>query len=436
MSRKQWTSAECKRVIDKCSAQNYKRYDLVAKKSKGAYIWDPEGNKILDLLSGYSAVLTHRWMLIIRVLVRFLLSPSQCLDLVSNTIYSVPYAKFCEAITRFTGFARVLAKSDGGAIDESALTALFLLAEERGIKDPKVVLLEHYFHGRGRSFATNAEFDEDQYKGKGPKSPGIIVVPYEICDIVKALARTDVIGIILEVHQGEGGPFFNDGRYRNIIKAARKYKKYVINDGIQDSLYRCGYKMAFEEYSDKSDQYRPDAVLLGKALGGGIVPISALVGTEEFMRVFKPGTDGATFSGSALQCVVATTVIEHLEKNGEEIGKRSMEIGQRFADNLADIPFVDVEHRGSLIGLRIHGLTSADALCNKLLSGYYGQRIFIKHGHVYDDPRYGRVAHVRISPPILAITDAMIDEACKTIRTALLEISAKIAAAESWPIAA
>ncbi|MBI5004240.1 aminotransferase class III-fold pyridoxal phosphate-dependent enzyme [Candidatus Kaiserbacteria bacterium] len=434
--KRRWTSAESRRVTDKHSAQNYNRYPAVAVASKGAYFWDPEGNKILDLLSGYSAVLTHSWKFVIFALVRFLLNPRCCLDLVSNVIYSVPYAMFCEAITRFTEFDRVLAKSDGGSATESAATALFLHAERRGIKKPKVVLIENYFHGRGRSFTTNARFDVDQYKGKGPRSRGFIVVPRTIKAIRSVLARDDVIGIILEMHRGEGGPLFDHGEYREIIQIARTLGKYVVLDGIQDCFYRCGDRLSFQEYDTEEHIYRPDAVVLGKALGGGLLPISALVGTDEFMSVFAPGTDGATFSGSPLQCVVATAVIEYLEKHGDAIGKRSKEIGRRFAENLKDIPHVDVEYRGSLIGLRIRGITSAESLCRRLLAGEYGQRIFMKHGHVYDDPHYGRIAHVRISPPILAITDEMIDEACRAIRVALLEISAKIDAAQSWPIAA
>lgn len=433
---KKWASAKCQRVIDRHSAQNYRRYPFVAKWAWGAYIWDPEGNKILDLLSGYSAVLTHSWRIVIFVLVWFLLHPRRCLDLVSNAIYSVPYAMFCEAITRFTGFDRVLAKSDGGSAAESAVNALFLLAERRGIKKPKIVLFENFFHGRGRSFTTNARFDPDQYKGKGPRSKGFIVVPRTIKAIRSVLARDDVIGIMLETHRGEGGPIFDQGEYREIHRLARMHNKYIVIDDVQGAFYRCGYKMTFEEFATEQHHYRPDAVVLGKALGGGLLPISALVGTDDFMSAFTPGSEGATFSGSSLQCIVAVAVLEYLEQHGESIGKRAKEIGARFASNLADIPFVEIEHRGALIALKIHGLQSTEPLCLRLVSGEYGKRIFMKHGHVYPDRQYGTVAYVRIAPPILAITNDMIDEACMAIRTALLEISTKIAAAEALPIAA
>ena len=186
-------------------------------------------------------------------------------------------------------------------------------------------------------------------------------------------------------------------------EAAREHNIPIAVDEVQTGFYRCGHLWAWQESGLK---YRPDAMVLGKALGGGIMPVSALVGTEEFMSVFTPGSHGSTFGGFAPACAVACSVIDYVREH-PEMGARANEIGARFAKNLAGIPNVSVRNRGALIALQIEGISTTEPLCLEMLLGEHDPRVFMKHGHVY-----GNTAYVRIAPPILAIENSMIDEAC------------------------
>ena len=174
--------------------------------------------------------------------------------------------------------------------------------------------------------------------------------------------------------------------------------------------------MAFQEFGPN---YRPDAITVGKALSGGLIAIAALVGTNDFMQVFTPGCDGSTFGGYPPACAVAVAVMEYLEEH--PLGARAREIGQRFAGHLAGIPRVTITYRGALMAIEIRGLSSPKPLCRSVLSDPYKKRVIMKPGHVYTDPHTNIPrSFIRIAPPILAITDEMIDEACvHTIRPAL-----------------
>lgn len=395
--------------INKYSAHNYAPYPFVADRASGAWIYDQEGNGVLDLLSGYSSILSHNWDV-----------PRSALakergrfgaDLVSRGVYSVQYAEFVEKLATTTGFDKVLPASDGRSSTEPVIDVCAMHAHRRGIEKPEVITFKHYFHGRARTFSTNATFDVTQSGGKGMPISGIRVVEHDVMAVERAISK-NTIGVLMEVHRGEGGPLFDDGTYKKVHELARELGLFIIVDEIQTGLGRCGYLMSWQEFGEK---YRPDAVVLGKALGGGEIPVSALVGTDSFMSVLTPGTHGSTFGGYPRACVVASAVLDYFRKY-PEVFQRANEIGARFSKNLSGIPDVEVDHRGALIALMIEGVPSAAPLCVEMLCGNYRPNVFMKHGHV----RSG-VAYVRVSPPILAISDKEIDDACEnTIRPVLL----------------
>lgn len=398
-------------VIDKYSARNYAPYTFVVKKTEGPWLIDSDGNKALDFLSAYSAVLTHRNKAVIDAVKKEMEEGS---DLVSRAVYSERFADFASLLTKLTGYDRVLPKSDGGSVTDTAITAMFMHAHKRGIEKPEVILTEDYFHGRPIVYATNARFDPDQYLGKGPAVPGIVVVKDDP-EAIKAAINKNTIGIFIETHKGEGGPLFSTKEhFMAIRKLANENDLFFGADEIQTGLGRCGHFMAWQEYGEEA---RPDFVTLGKALGGGIIPVSAIVGTEKFMSAFTPGSEGSTFGGYPIACAAACASLNYIVEN--DIPGKSIELGNYFVEKLQGIPNVSVENRGLLIRLEIKGVKSAKPVCQEMLLGDREPRVFMKHGH-YDEAK--DTAYARIAPPPGAMTKELIDKAVEnTIKPVLLE---------------
>ena len=395
--------------IEKYSAHNYAPYEFVVHKAKGAWLYDPEGNAALDLLSAYSSIpVRHNWDVPIQALTdAYEFSGA---DHTSRGIYSVQYGEFVEKLALLTGFARVLPASDGRSSTEPVIDVCMMHASQRGIENPEVIVFKNYFHGRARTFSTNAAFDLGQSAGKGAAIPGLRVVEHS-AEAVRQAINKNTVAIFMEIHRGEGGPLFDDGTYVEVHELAREYGLFIIVDDVQAGLYRCGYLLSYREFGEA---YRPDAVVLGKALGGGEIPVSALVGTEEFMSVLTPGTHGSTFGGYPRASVVASAVLDYFRDHAE-IGGRMKAIGARFVKNLSGIPNVDVENRGALIALKVRGIPSTEPLCKEMLCGEWDPNVFMKHGH-----RHEGWAYTRISPPG-CITNEEIDKACaNTIRPVLL----------------
>lgn len=396
-------SAELIKQTDKYSAKNYPAYPFVANKAKGAWIYDIDGNKALDFLSSYSAILKHRHEGVVKAVIDEMISGS---DLVSRAIYSKPFAEFSEAITEFTGYDRVMPKSDGGSITDTAMKGLFMHAKRKDKKLANVILTEDYFHGRSTIFATNALFDENQKAGIPFILPCIRVVKNDIQSIRDRI-DDHTMGVFMETHKGEGGPLFTTKEHYMAIRNLTKERGLFLGcDEIQTGLGRCGYDMAWQEFVEPGEEFgkekaRPDFITLGKALGGGIIPVSAIVGTEEFMDVFQPGTDGSTHGGYPLACVAACAVLKYLRK--EDIPRRARELGNYFVKQLKTIPEIDVEHKGALIRVEIPGVDTTKYACLEMLLGEnINPRVLMKHGHKN---------YTRIAPPIGAMTERLIDRA-------------------------
>ncbi len=388
-------------IADKYSATNYHPYPFVVERSKGPWLYDPDGNKALDFLSAYSSILSHRTKDIIQAVKKELTHGT---DLTSRAVYSAKYADFVKKIHDVLGYDRVLPKSDGGSATDSAISGLLMHGHERGIKNPEVILTENYFHGRTWIFGSNATFDPDQSFRRKPKAAGVVVVKDDIEAIANAI-NEKTVGIFIETHKGEGGPLFSTKEhYMGIHTLAKKHNIFLGCDEIQTGLGRCGYLMAWQEFGEEA---RPDFVTLGKALGGGVIPVSAVVGTEEFMRVFTPGSDGSTHGGYSLACVAACASLDYIVR--ERIPEKAKEIGNYFVEKLKNIEGVNAENRGALIRVELEGVETAKYACLEMLVGdNRNPRVFMKHGH--NDPERN-VAFTRIAPPIGAMTKRLIDKA-------------------------
>ncbi len=401
-------SAEIIKRIDENSASNYAPPPFVVEKAQGAWLFDPDGNRALDFLSAYSAILSHRHIGVIEAVENEMRHGS---DLVSRALYAARFADFVEKVAQVTGYDKVLPKSDGGSATDSAICGLLMHGYDGGIENPEIILTENYFHGRTLIFATNAYFDPDQSGRKKPKMPGAVVVKDDLESIAKAI-NNNTIGVFIETHKGEGGPLFsNKEHFLGLRKLTRDKGIFLGADEIQTGLGRCGYIMAWQEYGE---QARPDFVTLGKALGGGIIPVSAVVGTKEFMSVYTPGSDGSTFGGYPLACAAACASLDYIVK--EDIPGKAKELGDYFVSLLKQIPNINVDNRGMLIRVEIQGAKSAKYACNEMLLGKNRDpRVFMKAGHEN---------YTRIAPPPGAMTKELIDMAVeKTIAPVLSKAS-------------
>ena len=400
---------------DEYSATNYTPYPFVVERTEGPWLMDPDGNKALDFLSAYSAILTHGHQDVIRAVREEMETGS---DLVSRAIYAKRFAEFVKITADVTGYARVLPKSDGGSATDSAISGLLMHGHESGIKDPEVILTKDYFHGRTWIFASNAMFDPSQSGRRVPRAPGVVVVDDNI-DAIRSAINENTVGIFIETHKGEGGPLFSSKEhYMSIRELATEKGLFLGSDEIQTGLGRCGYIMAWQEFGEAA---RPDFVTLGKALGGGIIPVSAVVGTEDFMKIYTAGSDGSTFGGYPLACVAATASLNYIVN--EKIPQRSKELGDYFVKKLQEIPGINVENRGLLIRVEIKGVDTSKHACLEMLLGKdRDPRVFMKHGH--SDPNT-KVAYTRIAPPPGAMTKELIDLAIEKTIGPVLSQAAK-----------
>src|SRR3989339_319715 len=230
-------SKEIIKKTDKYSSNHYARYPFAPIYSKGAWLYDADGNKALDFLAGYSSILTHK---LDEAFAAYTDEYYNGTDLISGALYNKPYAEFLELITNLTGYDKVNPKSDGGTATDSAISALLNHGKPRGIKSPEAILIEQYFHGRTWIFGSNALFDDDQKYNRNPQAGGIRVVKNNLKDIEDAI-NENTVGIFMETHQGEGGPLFNSKEHFLAIRKLTKDKKIFF--GCDESTYG-GYPLA------------------------------------------------------------------------------------------------------------------------------------------------------------------------------------------------
>ncbi len=398
--------------VNSTLATNYDPYKFCVDKTSGPWMIDADENKALDFLSGYSSVLTHRNEDVIRALEKEMRYGS---DLVSRAVYTSKLAEFGELVNEATGYDRVLPKSDGGSATDSAISGLLMHGYEMGINNPEVILTENYFHGRPWIFASNAKFDSDQSFRRNPRAQGVVVVKDNVQEIAKAINK-NTVGLFIETHKGEGGPLFSTKEHYMAIRwLAKDMGLFLGCDEIQTGLGRCGYMMAWQEFGEEA---RPDFVTLGKALGGGIYPVSAVVGTEEFMRVYIPGSDGSTWGGNSLACAAACASLNYIME--KDIPGKAKELGDYLASKMEGIKGVKTEHKGLLMRIDVKGIETTKYACLEMLLGENrNPRVFMKHGH--NDPEKN-VAYTRIAPPIGAISKELINRAVKkTIKPVLID---------------
>jgi ornithine--oxo-acid transaminase len=386
-------------------AQNYKPLPVVLTRGEGVYVWDEAGKKYLDMMSAYSAV-SHGHAH--PRLVRLVREQVTRLSVVSRAFYSDKLGPFLERICTLTGQDMALPMNTGAEAVETAIKAARKWAYTvKGVASNKaeVIACSGNFHGRTIAIVTMS--DEPQYQdGFGPFPDGFRIVEYGDIGALEAAINKNTAAFLVEPIQGEGGIILPPAGY---LKAAeqlcRKYNILLLVDEIQTGLGRTGKMLASEH-----ENVKPDGLMLGKALGGGILPVSAFLARREVMQVFTPGDHGSTFGGNPLAAAVGLEALNILVE--ERLAERSAEMGDYLLAELAAIksPLIkDLRGRGLFIGIEIDAeLAEAREICEALMQ----QGVLSKETHA---------TVVRLAPPLI-ISKAEIDWAVTRIRAVLQEI--------------
>jgi ornithine--oxo-acid transaminase len=324
-------TAGLRALSDAHSAHNYHPLPVVIAEAEGAWVTDTEGRRYLDMLAAYSALnFGHRHPALVAAAQRQL----DRVTLVSRAFEHDQFGPFCAELADLAGMEMVLPMNTGAEAVETAIkTARKWGYEVKGVPADQAVIVafEGNFHGRTTtiiSFST----DEDARASYGPYTPGFRIVPYGDTTALAAAMDENVVGVLVEPIQGEAGVVVPPPGFLAAVRdLCTAHGALMIADEIQSGLGRTGATFACEQ-----EGVRPDVYLLGKALGGGIVPVSAVVSSRDILGVFRPGQHGSTFGGNPLACAVGREVITLLRTG--EYQERSAKLGAHLHDRLAALP--------------------------------------------------------------------------------------------------
>ena len=381
-------------------AHNYHPLPVVLQKGKGVYVWDVDDRRYYDFLSGYSAI--NQGHCHPRIIETFI-EQAQRLTLTSRAFHNDVLGEYEEFITKFFGYDKVLPMNTGvEAVETGLKLARRWGYEVKGVphNKAKIITCEHNFHGRTISIISFST-DESSRKDFGPFTPGFEVIPYnDIAALQAALQDSNVIGFLVEPIQGEAGVIVPDEGY--LSKAAAMCKEanvLFIADEIQTGLARTGKMLACDH-----ENVRPDILLLGKALSGGTMPVSAVLADDEIMLTIKPGDHGSTYGGNPIACKVAITALQVLVD--EKMAHNSVIQGEHFRKELLALGH---EHISVVRG---KGLFNAIVIDHPEKDTAWDICMVMKQNGLLAKPTHGD--RIRFAPPLL-ITLEQIDECINII---------------------
>ncbi|TDS07478.1 ornithine--oxo-acid transaminase [Sphingobacterium paludis] len=384
-------------------AHNYHPLPVVLTRGEGCFVWDVEGKRYFDFLSGYSAVNQgHCHPKIVDALIR----QAQRLTLTSRAFHSEQLAEYTKYVTSYFGYDKVLPMNTGVEAVETAVK----LARKWGYSKKKVpdgmakiITLEGNFHGRTVnviSFST----DDSARKGFGPFVDGYTTIPYnDLHALELALEDPNVVGFLIEPIQGEAGVVVPDDGYLSQAFALCKSKNVLfMADEIQTGLSRTGRLLACDH-----EAVRPDVLLLGKALSGGMLPVSAVLADDEVMLSISPGEHGSTYGGNPLACAVAIASLDVLKE--ENLAEHAAQLGSFFRNELAKI------NHPAIKTIRGKGLLNALVISHRDPQAAYRLCHEMMHRGLLAKPTHGD--KIRFAPPLI-ISQAQVEEAIAIIREA------------------
>lgn len=397
-----YSSQELMDMEQQYGAHNYHPLEVVITKAEGVWVEDPEGRRYMDMLSAYSAVNQgHRHPRIIKALK----DQADELTLTSRAFYSDRWPLFAKKLSELTGKDMILPMNTGAEAVETAIKTMrkwgYLV---KGVEKDKaeIIVFEDNFHGRTVTIVSFSvdPIARDNY---GPYTPGFVVVPYDDLEAVRKAVNKNTVGILVEPIQGEAGVAVpSEGFLKGLEEIARENNVLLAVDEIQTGLCRTGKTFAFQH-----EGVDPDLIIMGKALGGGVFPVSAVAADKEVLGVFQPGSHGSTFGGNPLACAVAIEALDVLID--EKMSERASELGAYFMEGLKAIKsskIKQVRGKGLLIGVV---LEESAGKARKYTTALKEKGLLCKETHDWI---------IRFAPP-LVITREEIDKALEAVRGVL-----------------
>ncbi|HZY25959.1 MAG TPA: ornithine--oxo-acid transaminase [Bacteroidales bacterium] len=388
---------------DKYGAHNYHPLPVVLERGEGPFVWDVEGKRYFDFLSAYSAVNQgHCHPAIIKALT----DQAKKLTLTSRAFYNSVLGEYEEYITKYFKYDKVLPMNSGAEADETALKLCRKWAYiKKGIKqdNAKIIACEGNFHGRTISIVSMST-DPDARNDYGPFTPGFIIIPYnDLKALENALKDPDVAGFLVEPIQGEAGVFVpDDGYLKKSYDLCKAKNVLFIADEVQTGIARTGKLLACDH-----ENVRPDILILGKALSGGVLPVSAVLCDDEIMLTIKPGEHGSTFGGNPLAAKVAVAALE-VVKN-EKLAENADRLGKIFRSEFQSIKSEMVEL------VRGKGLLNAVVIKPKNGKEAWDVCLAMKDKGLIAKPTHNHI--IRFAPPLI-ITEIQLREAIGLIKEA------------------
>lgn len=396
---------------DKHGAHNYHPLPVVLDKGEGVFVWDVEGKKYYDFLSAYSAVNQgHSHPKIVEALVE----QAQKLALTSRAFYNSKLGEYEQKITTLFGFDKVLPMNSGAeAVETAVKLARKWSYEVKGISEnaAKIIVCENNFHGRTTTIVSFSN-DPDANQNYGPFTPGFIKIPYNDIETLEDVLNREagnIAAFLVEPIQGEAGVYVpNDGFLKNASELCEKHNVLFIADEVQTGIARTGKLIACHH-----EDVQPDILILGKALSGGMYPVSAVLANNEIMNVIKPGQHGSTFGGNPIACAVAIAALNIVEE--EKLSERAEELGKLFRSEIEKVIgktdlITKVRGKGLLNAILINDTPESSTAWNLCLK--------LKENGLLAKPTHGNI--IRLAPP-LVITEEQLLDCVRIIEKTILE---------------
>ena len=405
------SSQESMDLENKYGAHNYHPLPVVLAKGEGVYVWDCEGKRYYDFLSAYSAVNQGHCH---PKIVKALTEQAETLTLTSRAFFNNVLGDYEKYMTELFGFEKILPMNTGAEAVETALKLTRKWGYEvKGIPENEAIIIvcENNFHGRTTTVISFSN-DEDARKNFGPYTAGFVKIPYNDTDaLAKALEDNNVAGFMVEPIQGEAGVFVPDEGYLDKCAAMCKEKNVLfIADEVQTGIARTGKMLAVDH-----ENVKPDVLILGKAVSGGVYPVSAVLADDAIMKVIKPGQHGSTFGGNPLAAKVAIAALDVI--NDEDLANNAQELGELFRTEMnrviADTDLVNsVRGKGLLNAILINDTEDSSTAWDICMA--------LKENGLLAKPTHGNI--IRFAPPLVMNKEQLMD-CVAIIEKTLMEFS-------------